>query len=106
MSDGDADANTSTGAPDTIWVARAPDDPKLKLMDVAGWRTRKPAASSVNVAVSEDAADTVTEPDRRALVVDVVVADVDEVEHAAVTTTMTARATTALVRRYGLFMTG
>jgi hypothetical protein len=36
MSDGDADANTSAGAPEVIWVASAPDDPKLKVTDVDG----------------------------------------------------------------------
>jgi hypothetical protein len=35
MSAGDADAKTSAGAPDTIWVARAPEEPKLNLTVVA-----------------------------------------------------------------------
>jgi hypothetical protein len=102
MSDGDAEANTSAGAPETIWVARAPEDPKLNVTDVPGCRTRKPVASWVNVPVSDEAADTVIDPDNRADVVDAVVAVDVDVEHAAVAT---ATATTAHLRRDRSVMT-
>ena len=38
MSDGEADANTSAGAPWVIWVANVPDEPKLNPMSVPGAR--------------------------------------------------------------------
>ena len=64
MSPGEAEANTSAGAPCWIWVASVPDEPKLKATVVAGWMDRNVVASWVNAAVSEDAAETVIDPVR------------------------------------------
>jgi len=65
-------------------VASAPDDPKLNATVVPGWRRRKPAASWLKAPLSDDAADTVIDPDSRGPGVVVVVAVADEEEHAAV----------------------
>jgi hypothetical protein len=102
MSDGDADAKTSAGAPATIWVARAPDDPKFIATDVPGCRCSKLVASWVNVWESEDAADTVMAPVSRGiveveLVVEVVLPDV-ELEQALAAAASTARAVRAHLR--------
>jgi hypothetical protein len=105
MSDGDADAKTSAGAPETIWVARAPDDPKLNATDVPGCRCSKFVASWVNVWVSEDAAETVRAPVSRG-VVDVVVDEAVEPEHAVVSTADTIRAVRAYLRAGADLMTG
>jgi hypothetical protein len=78
----------------------------LKLTDVAGWRSRKPVARVVNVWVSDDAADTVIDPDSRGLDVDVVVAAVVEVEHALATTARRDRAARAAVRLIDRLMRG
>jgi hypothetical protein len=59
---GAAEAKTSAGAPCWIWVARAPDDPKLKLMVVPGWADWNVVPSWPKAAVSDDAADTVIDP--------------------------------------------
>jgi hypothetical protein len=104
MSDGEAEANTSAGAPDTIWVASAPDEPKLKAIEVPGWTWWKLEASWVNVPVRDDAADTVMDPDSGAPVVDVVVDVVaveDEDEHAAAIIARTATAAMAQLRPAG-----
>jgi hypothetical protein len=106
MSDGDADAKTSAGAPDTIWVARAPDEPKLNWTDVPGCRRWKLVASWVNVSVSDDAADTVIEPDNRGGAVEVVVGVEDELEQAAVTTATAHSAARTARRLDGRLMRG
>jgi hypothetical protein len=105
MSDGEAEAKTSAGAPDTIWVARAPDDPKLNVTVVPGCSRRKPVASWVKVPVREDAAETVIDPASGAPVVVVVPAE-DELEHAAVASARTPNAATAHLREIVRVMTG
>ena len=60
---GAAEANTSAGAPLTIWVARAELAPKLKVTFTPGWAASNCFPSWVKVPRSEDAAKTVIEPD-------------------------------------------
>jgi hypothetical protein len=60
----------------------------------------------VNVSVSDEAADTVIDPDSRGLDVDVVVAAVVDVEHAVAATATMDRATRANVRLIGRLMSG
>jgi hypothetical protein len=105
MSDGEAEAKTSAGAPETIWVARAPDDPKLNVTVVPGCNRRNPVASWVKVPVREDAADTVIDPASGAPVVVVVPAEV-ELEHAAVASARTPNAVTAHLREVVRVMLG
>jgi hypothetical protein len=105
MSDGDADAKTSAGAPDTIWVARAPDDPKLNVTVVPGCSRWNPVASWVKVPVRDEAADTVIDPESDAPVV-VVVPSEDELEQAAATNARTPVATIAHRRATGRRVTG
>src|SRR3954452_20390061 len=57
-----ADAETSAGAPPWICVASVPDDPKLNLTVVPGFRVWKSAPIFVNASVSDAAADTVIVP--------------------------------------------
>jgi hypothetical protein len=64
-----AEANTSAGAPELIWVARAELAAKLNVTFVPGFAASNCFPSSVNDSVSEAAANTVMSPD----IVDVVV---------------------------------
>ena len=59
-----ADANTSAGAPSAIWVTRSAEPAKFNTTVVAGWASSKSAASSVNVAFNDAAANTVIDPSR------------------------------------------
>jgi hypothetical protein len=58
----DADANTSAGAPCSIWVARVLDEAKLNAIEVPRCALWKRLPNWVNTPVSDEAADTVIEP--------------------------------------------
>ena len=58
-----AEANTSAGAPLTIWVARAELAPKLNVTFTPGWAASNCFPSWVKVPCSEAAANTVIDPD-------------------------------------------
>src|SRR5262249_5079410 len=59
---GDAEANTSAGAPLVIWVARPELGPKLNLTVSPGWAVWNCFPSWVKVSVSDAAANTVIVP--------------------------------------------
>ena len=61
---GDAEANTSAGAPCVIWVARVELAAKLKVTVVPGCAAWNWVPSVVNEPVSDAAANTVIVPDR------------------------------------------
>src|SRR5450755_805600 len=83
MSSTEAEAKTSAGAPCRIWVARAPDDPKLNAAVAPGWMAWNADPSWSNAPVSDEAADTVIDPDSRVEVV--VVEELAELPQAAPT---------------------
>ena len=58
-----ADAKTSAGAPEVIWVARAELAAKLKVTLTPGWAASNCCPSVVNDSVSDAAANTVMSPD-------------------------------------------
>jgi len=58
-----ADANTSAGAPSPIWVTSSDEAAKLKVTRAPGCSTTNASPISVNAAVNEVAANTVTSPD-------------------------------------------
>jgi len=58
-----AEANTSAGAPAMIWVARVELAPKLNVTFTPGWAASNCVPSLVKDPVSEDAANTVIDPD-------------------------------------------
>jgi hypothetical protein len=62
MVPGDAEANTSAGAPLVIWVARPELGPKLNLTVSPGWADWNCFPSWVNVPVNDAAANTVIVP--------------------------------------------
>jgi hypothetical protein len=62
----DAEANTSAGAPLVIWVARVELAPKLKVTFTPGCAASNWLPIVVNASFSEDAANTVIDPDRAA----------------------------------------
>src|SRR5215472_15671167 len=62
MVPGDAEANTSAGAPLVIWVARPELGPKLNLTVSPGWAAWNCFPSWVKVSVSDAAANTVIVP--------------------------------------------
>ena len=93
MSPGEAEAKTSAGAPCWICVARAPDDPKLKAMVVPGCFAWKDVSSWPKAPVSDEAADTVIEPVRAAVVV--VVGELEELPQAVATRATAATAAAA-----------
>src|SRR5215831_3513883 len=59
---GDADANTSAGAPLVIWVASPELGPKLNVTVSPGWAASNCVASFLKAPVSDDAANTVIVP--------------------------------------------
>ena len=59
---GEADANTSAGAPCEIWAARAELAPKLNVIRTPGCAASNCLSSARNDSVSDAAADTVIEP--------------------------------------------
>src|SRR5215468_4244080 len=59
---GDAEANTSAGAPWLICAARSELAPKLSLTLLPGWALSNCLASVVNASFNEAAANTVTVP--------------------------------------------
>ena len=59
---GDAEANTSAGAPLVIWVARPELGPKLNFTVSPGWVASNRFPSWVKVPISEAAAKTVMAP--------------------------------------------
>src|SRR6266496_6052052 len=63
---GAAEANTSAGAPLMIWVARPELGPKLNVTLSPGWRVSNCCASWLKAPVSDDAANTVIDPDEDA----------------------------------------
>src|ERR1700746_1714179 len=63
---GDADANTSAGAPLVIWVARVELAPKLKVTFTPGLAASNCLPIVVKASFSEDAANTVIDPDSAA----------------------------------------
>jgi len=95
MSPGDAEAKTDADAPCWIWVAKAPDDPKLNATVVPGCNRWKVVSSRPKAAVSDDAADTVIDPVSSGVVADVVVGEPEELLHAAVATRTAARSSAA-----------
>jgi len=60
---GDADANTSAGAPLVIWVASVELAPKLNVTFVPGLAASNCWPIVVNASFSEEAANTVIDPD-------------------------------------------
>src|SRR5262245_53494330 len=58
-----AEANTSAGAPEVIWVARAELAAKLNVTLVPGWAASNCLPSSVKDSVSDAAANTVMSPE-------------------------------------------
>src|SRR6478735_7310118 len=61
-----AEANTSAGAPDVIWVARAELAAKLKVTFTPGWAASNCWPSVVKESFSEAAAKTVIPPESEA----------------------------------------
>jgi len=59
---GDAEANTSAGAPLVIWVDRPELGPKLNFTVSPGWAASNCFPSWVKVPISDAAAKTVIEP--------------------------------------------
>jgi hypothetical protein len=59
---GDAEANTSAGAPLVIWVAKVELAPKLNFTVSPGWAASNCCPSLVKVPSSDDAANTVIVP--------------------------------------------
>ena len=57
-----AEANTSAGAPDVIWVASAELPAKLKVTVVPGFAASKALPIAVNDSFSDAAANTVIDP--------------------------------------------
>ena len=57
-----AEVNTSAGAPWVSWATRSEEPAKLNVTDVPGLSFSKRVPSSVNVDLSEAAANTVTSP--------------------------------------------
>ena len=86
MSFGDAEANTSAGDPWVIWVASAPDEPKLNEISVPWCAALNIVPSFPKASVSDEAADTVIEPvSLYAVVVEVVDVSAEELPQAAMT---------------------
>jgi len=63
---GDAEAKTSAGAPEVIWVARPELAPKLNVTFTPGCAASNRLPIAVNASFSEAAANTVIDPDSAA----------------------------------------
>ena len=57
-----ADANTSAGAPSTIWATRSDDAAKLNVTSTSGCSDSNASPIAVNASVSDAAANTVRSP--------------------------------------------